>query len=459
MRATIRILVVLGLALFCVSCGGGGGETAPVATVPSPPPPPPPPPPVAIACTGVDTFPGFLYVRESTAELHLASSDGCRSELVIIVPELRVYASMHMTVDRSAGVIVWAEEIESQYAVRRLDFTVDASGHLELEPAVTILPLAGEEPLPGELHSYFVGDVWGDATHDSLYLAVSRHRQFNSGPNAGKNMNDALIYDLNDLTDNSALPAPDVRTIYHRLKPIGDAVPEVSEWLDATDPMTFAECQLAPYPQFSPTCYAAPEEMSFNPSGTRLYLGNGGLWGELQDPGTSWDGVMRIETDDMAAGIALADWNLAGPELVYAVDQRSAGELSGPVQRPDYDPLRLPSPEYIAVSQGEDSDAPRSELVFILDADQCATVYAPHASGMLAAPSDLWQECKDESTFYTGTRPSGGYSWQSPDAMLKDSYQRRDTSIFDIHRVYFSGGLAGTEQLVIESASGADTGY
>jgi hypothetical protein len=276
-------------------------------------------------------------------------------------------------------------------------------------------------------------------------------------------MRDALIYDLNDLTDNSALPAPDVRTIYHHLKPIGDTVPEVSEWHDATDPMTFAECRLAPYPQFSPTCYPAAEEMSINPSGTRLYLGNGPLWGELQNPGVNWDSIMRIHidrVDAMGQDRPLADWSLAGPELVYVVDQSSAGEVGSGVLRPDSDPLQLPSPEYITVLQLEDSDFPTTEVMMLLNADQCAAVYAPYANGTLEAPSNLWQECKDESTLsYDGTAPGGGYSWQSPEALLKNTYHGRETGLFDIHRIYVSGALAGTEQLVLENAVNPDTGY
>jgi hypothetical protein len=61
----------------------------------------------------------------------------------------------------------------------------------------------------------------------------------------------------------------------------------------------------------------------------------------------------------------------------------------------------------------------------------------------------------DNSTFFTGTLPGQGDSWQSPEALLKSSYQN---PTFDIHRVYVSGALAGTEQLVIEAARFADSG-
>jgi hypothetical protein len=270
-----------------------------------------------------------------------------------------------------------------------------------------------------------------------------------------------LIYDLNDLTDNSALPAPGVRTIHHVVVPNGDTVPEVSEWHVATDPMTVAECQSVPHPQFSPACYKVAEVVKFNPSGTRLYFGDVGLWDELRDPGTGWGSVARIHiarVDGMGQDRPLADWVLTGPELVYAVDQLAAGEVSGALPRPDSDPLQLPSPEHIAVGENEDSDYPRSGTIWILDADQCAAAYAPHARGTLDAPSDFWLGCKDQSTFNSRTTLSGGYSWQSSDAMLMHSYVDRDGSIWDIHRIHFSGPLAGTEQLIIEHASEADTG-
>ena len=55
--------------------------------------------------------------------------------------------------------------------------------------------------------------------------------------------------------------------------------------------------------------------------------------------------------------------------------------------------------------------------------------------------------------------PGGGYSWQSPEALLKNTFQGMETELFDIHRIYVSGALAGTEQLVIENARNPDTGY
>jgi len=456
MQTIIRILCVLGLTMFCASCGGsgGGGSTAPVSTTP-----PPPPPPLAFACTGPDTFPGFLYVglgiATSQAGIHLASSDGCQSELVSTED---IGGPMHMTADGSKGVIVWTEssDIDDQHIIRRLDFTVDGSGNLQVGQPGTILPLAGEEALAGDHLWYQVGDVWGDATHDSLYVTVTRTEHFNSGPNAGASTQRVLIYDLNTLTNMN--DSPDVRTIFDQFIP-GDGTPNSFGWLDAGDPSTLPDCFTVPYPQFVPTCYRA-ELIKFNPSGTRLYLVDG-LAGDLQDSGVYWGSTMRINIDKTAdpTDPTPGNWLLAGPELVYAADA-AFGEMTGPFPRPEADPLQLPSPEYVAVGLGDGSAGPTSEVIMILNADQCAAVYVPFANGTLEAQSNLWQQCKDESTLsHTTTMPQGGYSWQSPNALLRGTYVNRETgNLFDIHRIYLSGALAGTEQLVVENAGGPDTG-
>lgn len=200
--------------------------------------------------------------RKALAELHLASTDGCRSEPIAIVPEFRAKA-FHMTADGSKGVILWSEDIENQYIVRRLDFTVDftkdPNGVLNPQPPVTILPLPGEEADPEDYLFYFSIDIWGDANHDSLYVTMLRQRSFNSVPNAGEGTRVALIYDLNDLIDVTAFSdAPDVREIYNEGS---------GDWQDADE----LDCSSVDFPQFVPTCYR-PQTIRFNPSGTRLYI-------------------------------------------------------------------------------------------------------------------------------------------------------------------------------------------
>lgn len=394
---------------------------------------------------GADTFPGFLYQVEATAtepaELHLASSDGCRSDLIANVPDF-LDPAIHMTADRSAGVIVWSEETvaNSEIVLRRLDFTVDAAGVLSLGAPVTILPLMGEEAAPGDSLGYGPFDIWGDATHSSLYITVKRTRSFNSGPNAGGGSREVLLYDLNDLTGNLAGPAPDERLIFNLTK-IPGAANLYGDWLDA-DPNSLQDCPTIGHPQFVPTCYL-PEEMSLNPSGTRLYFKR-----NIRDRNdVVWSGVQRINID-RTGGPNLADWVITGPELVY-----TGGGPAGMLARPDSDVSILPSPEYIAVIQGGGSAL--NAFTSIMDADRCAADFAPYADGMSEAPVDLSQTCLDNSLFFTGTLPGEGDSWQSPEALIKSSFQDPE---YDLHRVYVSGALAGTEQLLIETARFGDSG-
>ena len=361
-----------------------------------------------------------------------------------------------MTADRSKGVIVWVEDHDNQYIVRRLDLTVDPSGVLTVGAPVTVLPLDGEEALPGDYLFYRSADIWGDATHDSLYLTISRGHPINSGPDAGQGSDIAMIYDLNDLTGDLSA-SPDVRVFYERLTSAGGL--ESMTWLDAGDPADLPDCQSVPYPQFVPTCYRA-DEIRFNPSGTRLYLRRGLSADLLDSDDDPWAAVMRIKTDDMAVGLALTDWDLAGPELVYTGTNtgdrdRPGGDVpGGMVPRPDEDVAVLPSPEYIVVVQDTDGTR-RTSYASILNADQCAADLAPYADGNLEGPPDFWQGCIDNAQLLTGSFPGRGDSWQSPEALLKSSVQ---DPTFDIHRVYVTGALAGTEQLMIETARFGDTG-
>lgn len=435
MRAIFRILFVLSLTLFCVACGSGGGGASPVATVP--PPPPPPPPPVTTACTGADTFPGFVYEVQSTptapAELHLASSDGCQSELIGVLPDFkRGSLHLHLAADGSAGVIVWTEEINNQASVRRLDFTVDNVGNLTLGQPVTILPLVGEEASPGDSLSYFFLDIWGDATHDSLYMSVLRYRNFSSDPNV-ENSFEAMIYDLNELTGIAA--TPDVRIFYDQNN---------GGWQDSMG----VDCSVVAFPQFAPTCYGT-EGLRFNPSGTRLYSRT-----DLKDSNNvRWYGAQRIHID-MTSGPNITDWIVSGPELVYTGQGESGdGPPNGMLARPDDDVTLLPSPEYIAVYDRTVGSI--TERAAILNADQCAADYAPYADGTSAAQSVLWQGCLDNNNFFTGDVPGRPDSWQSPDAFLKSSFQDPG---YNINRVYVSGALAGTEQLMVETARFGDSG-
>jgi len=299
---------------------------------------------------------------------------------------------------------------------------VDGSGNLVLGNPVTILPLVGDEGLPGDSLSYGTIDIWGDATHDSLYMAIQRGRHFNSGPNAGEASIEVLIYDLGALTDVNA--SPDVREIYYTNT---QTLPFFSDWKDADD----VDCSSVFFPQFVPTCYR-PREWRFNPSGTRLYFNS-------KIPFITQSAEMRIQIDRLdAMGVkkALADWTITGPELVYVDGPRNA------LPRPDNNPLDLPSPE-IVTAGGQ-----------FLNADQCAASYAPFADGNMDLSADLWEACIDTNLLAHGN----ARSWESPDSYLFDRLAQQGRGKYNIYRVYVSGGLADTEVLLIETARNADTG-
>jgi len=362
--------------------------------------------------------------------------------------------------DWSAGVMVWVEDPgdANQNIVRRMDFTVDSSGNVSVESPVTILPMAGEEPLAGDQLSYGVGNVWGDATHNSLYITVRRFHYFNSGPNAGAASQSMSIYDLNTLTNVN--DSPDVRTITNKSH-ASDGSLESFIWLDAGDPSTLPDCFNVPYPHFVPTCNT-DSPMHFNPSGTRLYFGSALEDAYRTSNSEQWGTAMRIDIDKETAGPNLVDWIIGAPEIVYSVKYESGVETGGELPRPDTNRYALPSPEYILMGQNDGTNFPTKIFQMFLNADQCADLFAPNASGLLDAPTDLWESCKDESTFnfYTWDLPHGAYHWESPEALLMDSYQQRiRPGLFDIRRIYVSGALAGTVQLVLEHAEGADTGY
>jgi len=355
-----------------------------------------------------------------------------------------------MTADGSEGVIVWSEDPESnrQSIVWRRYFTVDFSenpyGELDLKDAVQILPLDGEEALTGDSLGYASLDIWGNATHELLFLVTNRRYGFASGAVT----KEVLIYDLDALTGVNVSPAPAVREIYYE-----DVLTwgGYTNWLDAVEP----DCNgpdpdpvtgMRFFPRFVASCYR-PENWRFNASGTRIYF-QSKLF--LMD-GRREFAEMRLNIDWKGSSNP-GDWDITGPEMVYL--KTIEGAPSGNLPRPNSDVSVLPSPEYIAVVHRDGGSI--TEVVSILDADQCAADHAPYADGNLEGPPDLWQGCVDNSTFFAGSLPGQGDSWQSPEALLKSSFQ---DPTYDIHRVYVTGALAGTEQLLIENARFADSGF
>jgi hypothetical protein len=254
---------------------------------------------------------------------------------------------------------------------------------------------------------------------------------------------EALIYDLNDLEGDLSGPAPDVRTIYRHeeIYPQDEDIWhwQPGGWLDAGDPSTLPDCKNVTYPEYVPTCYAAGK-MTFNASGTRLYLGLGLGRDLIDSDNENWLSQARINTDDMAdPNVPLSDWNLSGPELLWA------GGPAGGRARPGVDPYVRPSPE-IFVTGGES-----------LDTDLCAGKYAPYTDGNNGEPlTNLWlEECTVGPL--VGIPPAS--TWESSNSYLFDRLSQQGRGRSEIYRFHYSSeGLAGTEQLLMELARSPDTG-
>jgi hypothetical protein len=215
---------------------------------------------------------------------------------------------------------------------------------------------------------------------------------------------------------------------------------------------------VAPYPQFVPTCYR-PQEIGFNPSGTRLYIQD-----NFDDPqGNRWDGAVRInigrvdENDDKKA---LIDWTFSAPELVYtgSGDHKANGILARPATDPYIPPSAdiPPSAEYIAIQHTDRTGKFTLRTGDILDADLCASKYSEYADGNSSPGNYFWQVCLDTGVFFAAYNHGGGDFWESPDALLTSTLNNRG---YDIYRRHVSVGLAGIEELLIENGRFADNGF
>jgi hypothetical protein len=404
-------------------------------------------------CT--DTFPAFLYeveqTRQSPPELRLASSDACRTESIAADYGFATYHMTDIQADgSSSGVIVWVEDGPGENPlqnkiVKRVKLTVDGAGKLTVDPPVTILPLEGEQAAIGDALHYDWIDLWGNSSHDLLYMAIVRQREFNSGEKEGTGIREILIYNLNDLEGNLAEPAG-----VHAIYSLADISTQdwnawqPGAWLDAGDPSTLPDCNLIAHPQYVPTCYISGE-IRFNPSGTRLYHSNT-LGRDLHDSeDESWHSTLRINTEDMAAGDPIAEWNLAGPEMVWTFDLFSGGNQPlGAIPRPDANRYVRPNPEIVAAYRE------------FLNADQCASEYLPYIGGNAEPQSDLWLACV--VNFIGFTRQTGRIVWDTPDSYLFDRLSQQGKPRKDIFRLHVTGAFAGTEEMLVEKAERPDTG-
>jgi hypothetical protein len=245
---------------------------------------------------------------------------------------------------------------------------VAVDGELTLLRRIKLLPL-DEEIIPEEDELYYQSiDIWGDADHRSLYMAIWRQHVDNSSL-PGVSIRELLIYNLNEIT-------------------------EVSEIFRTVQGSGGSNCPDIEYPQFVATCYGR-NSAKFNPSGTRLYL-----WDSHNDKqGQRWDGLVRLDIDRVnfeTGGVPLNDWILSARELIWTGPGSQHG---GVVPRPDYDPSQLPLEEEIAIWYDRDPGFKRDRIGAILRADQCAADYASYASDISQTPPDLWLGCLTDETF------------------------------------------------------------
>jgi hypothetical protein len=380
-----------------------------------------------------DTFPGFLYqvkgTRKLPAELRLASTKGCRTEQITTSPYLRL-STFHMTADGSEGVIVWSEEPggNRNKIVWRLDITVDGSGKLEFGEPVMILPLAGAEVPDGDTLGFGTLDVWGDATHELLFLTANRRYGFASGAVT----KEVLIYDLNALKDVNA--SPGIREIYYE-----DVVDwgGYTNWQGVDEPDCNSESvdDPVPFPRFVPSCYR-PENWRFNASGTRIYFSSKLF---LMD-GRREFAEMRLNIDWNESSYP-GDWDITGPEMVYVNGPGNA------LPRPQSDPLQPPTEDSPEIVMADDQ---------FLDADKCAVEYAEYSGGDEDPQTTIWMDKCLEFVLFTNS-DTRSRAWESSDSYL--FYRNAKGRRVEIYRFYVSGSLEGREEKLIENGWFPDSGF
>ena len=440
MRASrLTILTSLVIAIFLTfpvlakkgGNGGGNGGGKPGGDPPA-------------ECT--DLFPSFVYMREggrnSEDVTYLASEDGCRSEPLPGVNGTIV----HMTdvladgPDEGSvkGVIVWKEDPGnitgnlSRYQVQRANFTVNTDGDVTLE-GIQTLDLGDNALPPADNLNYFL-DVWGDSTHEELYLVAWRIYTNNTTAN-GEGEHSLWIYNLNDPSDKREL------------------------YLSAQSANSWVCPPGTSNPEAVAGCYG-PESPKWNPTGTALYLLN-----ELYSPGPEptsesvrWTGAVRLQISRLGT---LGTWAISPPEIVYTGrTNNTAGEPGGTAARPRPEEFVCSTSsghcDLILVSDDSNVTTTRRGM---LDVEACVSWFNPPVT---VGPND-WLNCMVVEDPYTGDSFDlantvggtwhGGGSWQSPDDVLHVLREkRRKTSVFrtNIHN--------GVSTKLVDDARFLDTG-
>jgi len=367
-----------------------------------------------------DVFPGFVYLTEATkkspAEIYLASSDGCRRESIGKPSDFQSGPIMHVTEDGTAGVILWIEEPDllGHDVVQRVDFTFQFNGAEDVfayEPPVP-MSLPGEGVPAEDFLKYSSGDVWGDANHDSLYLLIHRRHSSDGFPSNRK----WLIYNLNDPTFT------DMRELGNEACPTGVL-----------------------YPQFVPECYNNGT-VRWNTSGTQLYRSTGN---------NGWMGAVRINIDK-GDGLALEHWVFSNPELIYAGPSDPNADYGEPFNTFARPPSATDPGEFLAMTFLDRTGQHTIGAAAILNVDDCTSLYTPYANGDIPAVDDLWLLCIEGAPFVGGNQGRQN-SWQSSDDLLVSRLRNSRTT--DIYRIHHPGKPDMSEELLIEGAERADSGF
>jgi hypothetical protein len=423
--STLTTLVVKGAAIalvavaLCACGGGGGGAGDPPAANPPPDDPPPADPPPAdpppddpppadpppadpppddpppddppTACipeTDV-LFPALVYLvpgqTPETREYRLASSDGCRTE-VILTDVDGGFNEPTGVFSNGEGFIAWTTLRDKAVQLRR--FTVTGTAGAEIvarQPVETVLGITGEyedeffthvEAWRGagqELLTVLRVQASGDGTRRSLLLV---------------DVNTGVVTDLWFLTAGAQLNC---------LQSAQDG---------GTNPITDAACVM-PFPP-----------LSWTADGQRIYFG---LLLTDQPGFDRHTGTARIEREDPAGGCRDGLPELGngwcGPEIVHTDKSQSDTNppTGGSVRLAGFDG----APELLATQHWLEGDiiGTGQWSVVVLDANFCADLYAdPAQIDSLLASGDAWRNCKYEGIllqeFAVGVTPEWSQNWQ-----------------------------------------------
>ena len=366
-----------------------------------------PPPPDPELCE--DEFPSFTYrkvaTRKTPAQVYMASSDGCRRVLLSDVP---VAPTIHFHADRTGGTMVWREEtLGNELKIRLLHFSATAQDIETL--SLESLTLFGPDENQFRGYSF---DLWGDATHATLYLAVAKKSEPVGG--GGSWRSEHWLINLHDVND--------------RFK-----------FYDVSEDDCIEE-----FPQSVATCYSL-SNIRWNASGKRLYMEAD--FNDAQTP--YWSGAVRFEVT-----------NTVG--LITAVANRPSLVVIGTRTESTDDPHRviprpspranleiLPSPELVYLTYLDRLGNNTEAAYAVLNADECVDAYQTWEG--FDVDSNLWFEtCV--LTDYDTTNNLKGEFWQSENTLLGDPVVNRR------HRIMRSNILFGTGVELIDRADNPDTG-